>query len=83
MVAGYLAVAFEHVDFVFPIVRMQWRVAFRFKFEQAHGKIRGAIILFYQPSYFDAFSAFFLHAFKFDFRVVNAFEAQFPQTSAS
>ena len=75
MVAGDLAVAFEHVDLVFPIVRVKRRVAFGLKLEQAHGKIRRTIIPFDQPPHLDALSTLFLHAFKLDFHVMNAFEA--------
>jgi hypothetical protein len=41
-----LTAAFENVDFVFPVVRVKWRMAFGFDLKEPHGKIRRAVILF-------------------------------------
>lgn len=41
-----LAVAFENIDFVFPVVRMKWRMTLGFDFEESHGKIRCSITFF-------------------------------------
>ena len=56
-VACDLAVAFENVDFVFPIVAVQWRVSFRFDFKEAHGEIGCSFVFFDQPPYLYALSA--------------------------
>jgi hypothetical protein len=52
-----LAVAFENVDFVFPVVRVKWRMAFGLDLKEPHGRIRRAITFLDQPTYLYAFSA--------------------------
>jgi len=41
-----LTSAFQNVDFVFPIVTVQRRMTFWLEFEQAHGKVWGAVVFF-------------------------------------
>jgi hypothetical protein len=39
------AVAFQNVNFVFPIVSVKRRIPFRLKFKEAHGKAGCSIVL--------------------------------------
>jgi len=70
-------VAFEHVNLVFPVVRMFRSVPVWRDVEKPHGEVLGAVVLFvYQPPHPYALCAGFLHAAALNLLVMYGFESQ-------
>jgi hypothetical protein len=72
-VAEDIALSIENKDFVFPVVRMVWRLGFWLEFEVAHSKIGRAVLSLNEPSYLDAR---FARVFVSNFTKVYSFKAQ-------
>jgi hypothetical protein len=70
------AFAGQDENLVLPWVRMMRGVSAWGHLEVSHGKMRGTVILGYQPADSGAFSATLSHLVRFHFGVVNRLESQ-------